>query len=107
MSNFQILIVSGTKDKDSLPAPSEQREKFEVRPQSKGMERVLDDIDSLGQVWHPVVQKLSSLASKTAAVSGQYEMKEIEFNIGIEAGLSIGLVSKGNASVIVKFSKTA
>lgn len=103
MNDFQITIVSGSKD--SQPTPTKETHGFDVRQQSKGMERVLDDIESLAKVWDTVIEKLSFLASKADAVAGQYKMNEIEFNIGIEAGLNIGLVTKGNASVVVKFSK--
>src|SRR5450830_1557615 len=103
MSNFQVVIVPGTED--SQPSKDKTSKEFDVRQQSKGSKRVLDDIDSLGDVWNTVIEKLASLAQKANAAAGQYEMNDIEFNIGIEAGLSIGLVTKGNASVVVKFSK--
>ena len=58
-------------------------------------------------IWDQVIAKLTGLASKsqaTGAVS-EFELDEIEFNVGIEAGLSIGLVTKGDASVSIKFSR--
>jgi hypothetical protein len=103
MSNFQVVILQSGGE--SLPTNEEGATDFGVQQHSRGGDRVLNDIESLGEVWDKVVQKLSELAEKANAASGQYELNDIEFNIGIEAGLSIGLVTKGTASVVVKFTK--
>lgn len=103
MSNFQVVIIPS--EGESQPTDEEGATDFGVRQQKKGGDRLLDDIESLGNVWDKVVEKLSCLAAKANAASGQYELNDIEFNVGIEAGLSIGLVTKGTASVVVKFTK--
>lgn len=103
MSDFQVVIIPS--EGESQPTSEKGRTNFGVQKHAKGGDRVLEDIESLGEVWDKVVEKLSGLAEKANAASGQYELNDIEFNIGIEAGLSIGLVTKGTASVVVKFTK--
>jgi hypothetical protein len=67
---------------------------------------VIDRIDDLEGIWDQVIAKLSHLAAKSqiTAAASDFELSEIEFHVGIEAGLSVGLVTKGDASVSIKFS---
>lgn len=102
MSNFQVTIIPG-KTKKSQESTEEKI--FEGNQKSPGGKSTIENIESLEEVWDEVVGKLSLLASKTVDKTEQYELNEIEFNIGIEAGLNIGLVTKGNASVAIKFKK--
>ena len=103
LSDFQIVIV---------PPQGETEEKqgsgaFESRRHSRGSGKVIEKIDDLADIWDQVIAKLADLAAKTqaAAMASQYELSSIEFNVGIEAGLSVGLVTKGDASVSVTFTK--
>lgn len=104
ISDFQVTIVgptlgADTSDGDETP--------FAVNRHSRGAGTVVDRIDDLVGVWDQVIKKLTGLAaqSQVATDASQFELAEIEFNVGIEAGLNVGLVTKGNASVSVKFSR--
>ena len=100
MTNFQIVILESKDVKNHEP------DRFEVEQQSGG-KKVVAKIDELADIWDAVVEKLTTIAAKTKVVveGSPYELDQIEFNIGIEAGLEIGLVTKGNASVSVAFKK--
>ena len=103
MSNFQVSIFAGDQQEQSdSPAGG-----FEVVQHSRKGQKVVERIEALEEVWDSVVGKLTGLAEKSqgAAEKSQYELSEIQFNIGIEAGLNIGLVTKGDASVSIKFAK--
>ncbi|OQW80145.1 MAG: hypothetical protein BVN32_02210 [Proteobacteria bacterium ST_bin14] len=104
ISDFQVTIVRSTLGMD---VPDGEEAPFAVNRHSRGSGAVIDRIDELEGIWDQVITKLTSLAaqSQVAAVASQFELDEIEFNVGIEAGLSVGLVTKGNASVSVKFSR--
>ena len=105
MSDFQITILPAQQtEEDTL----DDKERFGVRQHWRGAGKVIERIDDLGGVWDQVISKLTDLAAKSqaAAVKSQYELSSIEFNIGIEAGLGVGLVTKGKASVSITFSKT-
>ncbi len=102
---FQVTIVGPAPLAPADPANAEDS-RFEVRPQSrKGA--VVDRIDDLADIWDQVIGKLTSLAAQSsiAAATSQFELNEIEFNVGIEAGISVGLVTKGDASVSIKFAR--
>lgn len=105
MSKFQIEIVS--HERPSTASGKGKSQRFGVRKHTRASAKAIDSIDSLGQIWDQVVEKLSTLASKTheATQSTKYELQEIEFSIGIEAGLNVGLVTKGDASVSIKFAR--
>lgn len=101
MTDFQVMIVGNTPV--DTPGPS----KFAVEKQSGKGSKVINGIDALAGVWDQVIAKLTTLAEKSDpkdANSG-YELSSIEFHIGIEAGLNIGLVTKGDASVAITFAK--
>ncbi|WP_368185873.1 hypothetical protein [Aestuariibius sp. HNIBRBA575] len=102
MTEFQVLIVNGSTDQEV-----DGETGFYVDPHSKSSERVIAGIEALSGVWDEVVEKLTHIADRTKSASenSDFEMKSVEFNIGIEAGLSIGLVTKGEASVSVVFEK--
>ena len=53
------------------------------------------------------VGRLTELASSTrnAVTDSPFELEYVEFNLGIEAGLSVGLVTKGEASVALRFAR--
>jgi len=69
--------------------------------------RVVETIDGLGEVWDTVVERLSALATATsgAAARSAFQLDEIQFNLGIEAGVAVGLVTKANASVSLTFTR--
>ena len=104
MSNFQITIIPAQDTGEGIQT---EKERFGVRQQGRGAGKIIEGIEALAGVWDQVIQKLTALASQsqTAAVPSQYELSSIEFNIGIEAGLSIGLVTKADASVSIVFKK--
>jgi hypothetical protein len=106
MTDFQIVIASASP----LPGaedPDVGHDRFAVRQNSKSGAGAIARIDELAEIWEIAVEKLGSLAARTrnAIKESPYELETIEFNIGIEAGLSIGLVTKGEASVSISFKK--
>jgi hypothetical protein len=103
MSDFQVTIVPS---RDAGKKKTEKKESFGVRQHSRGG-KIIQGIEDLSDVWDQVIEKLTDLASqsKAAAAASSYDLGSIEFNIGIEAGLSVGLVTKGNASVKIVFKK--
>lgn len=103
MSDFQITIVPARGVSEDQGKPGTP---YSVTQHKRG-DAVVEKIEELEDVWDQVIAKLTDLASKSHIAAGvsQYELSEIEFNIGIEAGLSIGLVTKGNASVSITFSR--
>lgn len=78
---------------------------FEAHKRKPGV--AMDSIDGLAAVWETVVDKLSALASSAQERTGRapYALDTIEFQIGIEAGLNVWLVSKGSASVTLTFKR--
>lgn len=99
---FQVTIIES-----SLTAPSDADESaFEVRQHSRGSV-VVERIDDLAKIWDQVIKRLTNLASNSSVVAAasNFELNEIEFNVGIEAGLNVGLVTKADASVSIKFSR--
>jgi hypothetical protein len=102
---FQVTIV-GPAPLGAAATGEAEEGRFEVRPQSRSR-AVVDRIDDLAGIWDQVIGKLTSLAAQSSivAAASQFELNEIEFNVGIEAGLSVGLVTKGDASVSIKFSR--
>lgn len=104
MSNFQVTILPAQPSGRGLV---DESERFAVRQHSGAAEKIIQKIDDLEGVWDQVIDKLTEIAAKSevAAEASNYELSTIEFNIGIEAGLSVGLVTKGDASVSVIFSR--
>ncbi len=101
---FQVLIVSASK---GPRGKAKGGERLGVRQHKRRASKVIERIDDLEGIWDKVIEKLTGLAEKTdigAAVS-KYELSSIEFNVGIEAGLDVGLVTKGEASVSVTFTR--
>lgn len=92
-SDFQVTIVSSANHDDGT-----------VERHSGSLERPIDELEG---VWDTVIERLSALASKsqTAAERSRFDLNTITFNLGIEAGLSVGLVSKGSASVAITFTR--
>ena len=103
-SDFQVTIVGREPEAE---APTDGATEFAINQHSRRTGAVVSEIDELKDIWDVVIGKLTDLAAKSqvAAVASKFELEEIEFNIGIEAGLSVGLVTKGNASVSIKFSR--
>ena len=103
MSDFQITIISARVGGE---AGSEPASGFEVNKHGRGS-GVVDEIEKLEGIWDQVIDKLTDLAAKTqaAARTMEYELNAIEFNLGVETGLSVGLVAKGNASVSITFAR--
>ncbi|MDJ0822278.1 MAG: hypothetical protein QNJ09_10790 [Paracoccaceae bacterium] len=101
MTNFQVVIL------DQSRKDEETQGDFYVIQHGKGSQRVVAAVDALQGVWPIVVDKLTEIASKTSSLAenSSFQMSSIEFNIGVEAGLSVGLVTKGEASVSVVFER--
>ncbi len=99
---FQVTIVGPEPQTltDAEDGP------FKVTPHARGG-AVVERIDDLARIWEQVITKLTKLACQSSVVEAtpQFELSEIEFNVGIEAGLSVGLVTKGDASVSIKFAR--
>jgi hypothetical protein len=106
MIDFQILIVEPSSKRASEELTEEQAG-FAVRENSRRGVAAIAKIDELAEIWEVAVEKLASIAARTknAVENSPYELETIEFSIGIEAGLSIGLVTKGDASVSISFKK--
>jgi hypothetical protein len=105
MSRFQVTIVSAEEATKKIASD----ERFSVTQHTGAADKIIDRIDELRGVWDIVIEKLTGLATqsqaKAASAASQYELKSIEFHIGIEAGLSVGLVTKGDASVSITFER--
>ncbi len=102
MLEFQVMIA-GPAVETLTAVPQDP---FAVLPHSGG-ERVVQTIDKLGEIWDVVVDKLSGLAASAqqASSNAPFQLDEIEFHVGIEAGLNVGLVTKGDASVSLTFTR--
>lgn len=102
MTEFQVTIV-GSQDL----VDEEGDHAFETSQHSRDGGKIVNSIERLAGVWDQVVAKLSALVVQTnvAQAATGYELSSIEFSIGIEAGLNIGLVTKGDASVAITFSR--
>lgn len=102
-SNFQVTIVGPPlQHKPSADTNSA----FETHQHSRGSGPVISRIDELEQIWDQVIQKLTGLADQSLITAkSEFELSEIEFHVGVEAGLSVGLVTKGDASVAIKFTR--
>ncbi len=100
---FQVTIVGRAPE----TLTDAQKGRFEVNQHSRSS-AIVNRIDDLAGIWDQVIAKLTSLAAQSsiAAAASQFELSEIEFNVGIEAGLSVGLVTKGDASVSISFTRT-
>ncbi|WNB86615.1 hypothetical protein [Cellulomonas sp. ATA003] len=121
MSEFQVVVVGprGTADNeaphgDDLGAAAGAGgaaggapARPDLRAHSVAGDRVVAGIEELQDVWDTVIGKLTGLAaqSRAAAEDSPFELSTIEFNLGIEAGLSIGFVTRGEASVMVAFTR--
>jgi hypothetical protein len=104
--NFQVVIVSAAPAAPAAAKAPGGGDKFEVN-QHSGASKVIDKIDALDGIWDQAVEKLTKLAEKSqlAASASKFELGSIEFHIGIEAGVAIGLVTKGEASVTLTFER--
>jgi hypothetical protein len=69
--------------------------------------RSVDAIDRLDDVWETVVERLSALAAtaRRATSEASFELDKIEFNVGIEAGINVGFVTKADAAVTLTFTR--
>ncbi|EJU10115.1 hypothetical protein LH128_25553 [Sphingomonas sp. LH128] len=103
---FQVTIVGPAPDTARDAGADSSESPYQVRQQSRAG-TVVDRIDDLERIWDQVIGKLTALAAQSsiAAAASQFQLDEIEFNVGIEAGLSVGLVTKGEASVAIKFAR--
>lgn len=99
---FQVTIIGPTPQ-----AEAEQPSRFATNEHSGGSAAVIGRIEELEGIWDAVVGKLTALAAKSevAAAASEFALNEIEFHVGIEAGLNVGLVTKGDASVSIKFAR--
>lgn len=107
MNNFQIVIIDHSTGKQVNK--DKKGEKFATQQHSRTGDKLVNSIKDLNDVWEDVVGSLTALATKTqevgARATSKFELNSIEFNIGIEAGISVGLVTKGDASVSLTFSR--
>lgn len=103
MSEFQVTIVPATGAGET---GGDRRNRFKVDQHRRG-DAVVERIEELEDIWDQVIKRLTDLAAKSqvATLASQYELSEIEFNLGVEAGLSVGLVAKDNASVSITFAR--
>ena len=100
MSNFQIIISGETQEHSSQDPDDLSYEK-----QSGGT--AVDRIEDLQKIWPEVMSRLNEIAEQSSNAQSEslFVLDEIEFNIGIEAGLNLGLVTKGTAAVSIKFAR--
>lgn len=101
---FQVVIVSASSGPRAKPKGGGS---LAVRKHARGAGKVIDRIEALEGIWDRVIEKLTGLVEKSdiGAALSKYELNSIEFNVGIEAGLDVGLVTKGEASVSVTFTR--
>jgi hypothetical protein len=99
MSDFQI-IISGQNKANSEADPDD----LDYEAQSGN---AVDRIEDLQEIWPDVMDRLNKIAQQSCSSNSDsgFVIDEIEFNIGIEAGLSLGLVTKGTAAVSIKFAR--
>lgn len=99
MSNFQIIISGETRGHSQA-----DRDDLGYEQQSGG---TVDRIEDLQMIWPDVMDRLNKIAEQSCNTNSgsNFVLDEIEFNVGIEAGLSLGLVSKGTAAVSIKFAR--
>lgn len=104
--NFQLVLASAAPVPPPAPNAPAGSDRFEVNQQSKSS-KVISKIEVLEGIWDKAVEKLTHLAEKSQAVASasKFELNSIEFHIGIEAGVEIGLVTKGEASVTLTFER--
>ena len=108
MSEFQVVVVgSANAGRPGDQASGGSDDRPEISARSASGDRVVAGIDELGDVWDTVIAKLTGLAaqSRAAAQGSDFELSTIEFNLGVEAGLNIGFVTRGEASVSVTFAR--
>jgi hypothetical protein len=101
---FQVMIVPANT---SAPVHDASDDRFAVEQQSRTGEKIAKGIDDLAAIWDDVVKKLTDIAEKSGltAAASKFELSSIEFHVGIEAGLAVGLVTKGDASISVTFTR--
>ena len=99
MPDFQIIISGETRGH-----PKADPDDLDYKPQSGG---AVDRIEDLQEIWPDVIDRLNKITEQSRNTNSDsiFVLDEIEFNVGIEAGLSLGLVSKGTASVSIKFAR--
>lgn len=102
--HFQVTILGQSPGTDALHTEATP---FAVHRHSRDSREVINRINDLESIWDQVITKLTNLAdqSSIAGTASQFELDEIEFNVGIEAGLSVGLVTEGDATVSIKCSR--
>lgn len=93
------VVVAGTPLQENRDT-----DEFELHG---GGDRIVATIDKLGDVWDTVVQRLTVLATATsgAVPNSAFRLDEIQFNLGIEAGVAVGLVTKADAAVSLTFTR--
>ena len=97
MPEVQLIIQPIIKDK---------ADEKSVKALNSKKDKIVKSIDDLNEIWESISEKLSRLVEKSSVGEGEkFSVEEVEFNIGIEGGLNIGLVTKADASITVKFKK--
>lgn len=102
MNDFQLILAPLG---DLQPPDDQPRDRFAVEQMTGRTGKVVESIDALGDVWDDVIARLATLAAdaKNTVANSPFQIDTIESNVGIEAGLAVGLVTKGTASVAVTF----
>lgn len=100
----QVLIAGPAFDGGGVDVGTDR---FAVETHGRTHERVLETIDALGATWDAVIDRLTHLAESAHRAAGRspFQLDSIEFSIGVEAGLNVWLVTKGEASVCLTFTR--
>jgi len=103
MSDFTVTIIAN--EQESIPNGDRSRA-FGSEQHTATGDKELKDIEKLEKIWPALIKRLDTLASESDTKEKPgLELDQIEFNVGFEAGLSIGFVTKANASVSIVFKK--
>ena len=99
MPEMQLIVAMGGVETD----PSDQ---VGFEQHGRG-DRAVEALDRLGDIWETAVDRLTELAAATreAAERSPFQLESIQFNLGIEAGVVVGLVTKADASVCLTFTR--
>ena len=93
------LVLATVADR---PAGDSGPVKFTVEHHSKGAEQADKLLDALPAVTTRL-QKIIDDNAFPHGGSGGVQLEEVEFHLGIEGGLSIGLSAKAEAAITLKF----
>ena len=75
---------------------------------SQPAERKSEADSALASAWPHVMRALSGIVARSRlepGESGDFELQTLEVNLGVEAGLSIGLTTRTDASLTLTFRR--